>query len=58
VDGPSIAASISLSVRPLTVEMAKEPWTDPDPPPGDFDGELAAIDPRDIQLVESCSDAR
>lgn len=32
--------------------MAKDPWTDPDPQPGDFDAELAAIDPRDVQIVE------
>jgi hypothetical protein len=37
------------------VEMAKEPWTDPDPRPGDFDGELDAIDPRDVQVVEAGS---
>lgn len=30
----------------------KDPWTDPDPQPGDFDVELAATDPRDIQVVE------
>lgn len=29
--------------------MAKDPWTDSDPQPGDFDAELEAIDPR---LVE------
>ena len=32
--------------------MAKDPWRDPDPQPGDFDDELDAIDPRDLQLVE------
>ena len=32
--------------------MAKDPWTDPDPRPGDFDAELAAIDPRDAHIVE------
>jgi hypothetical protein len=35
--------------------MAKDPWTDPDPQPGDFDAELAAIDPRDVQVVEAGS---
>ena len=35
--------------------MAKDPWTDPDPQPGDFDDELDAIDPRDVQVVESGS---
>jgi hypothetical protein len=35
--------------------MTKDPWTDPDPQPGDFDAELAAIDPRDVQVVEAGS---
>ena len=35
--------------------MAKDPWTEPDPQPGDFDGELDAIDPRDVQVVEAGS---
>lgn len=38
--------------------MAKEPWTDPDPQPGDFDAELAALDPRDVQVVEAGSGAK
>ena len=37
------------------VEMAKDPWTDPDPQPGDFDDELAAVDPRDVQVIEAGS---
>jgi hypothetical protein len=32
--------------------MERDPWTHPDPQPGDFDDELAAIDPRDVQVVE------
>jgi hypothetical protein len=35
--------------------MAKDPWTHPDPQPGDFDEDLAAIDPRDVQGVEAGS---
>jgi hypothetical protein len=35
--------------------MAKDPWRDPDPQPGDFDDELDAIDPRDVQVVEADS---
>jgi len=35
--------------------MAKDPWTDADPQPGDFDDELAAVDPRDVQVVEAGS---
>jgi hypothetical protein len=30
--------------------MSKDPWTDPDPQPGDFDAEIEAMDPRDIQF--------
>ena len=35
--------------------MTKDPWTDPDPQPGDFDDDLDAIDPRDVQVVEAGS---
>jgi hypothetical protein len=38
--------------------MAKDPWADLDPQPGDFDAELAAIDPGDVQVVESGSGAK
>jgi hypothetical protein len=38
--------------------MAKDPWTDPDPQPGDFDADLEAMDPRDIQVVEAGSGAK
>jgi hypothetical protein len=37
------------------VVVAKDPWTDPDPQRGDFDAELDAIDPRDVQVVEAGS---
>ena len=26
--------------------MKRDPWTDPDPQPGDFDADLAELDPR------------
>jgi hypothetical protein len=29
--------------------MVRDPWKDPDPQPGDFDAELAAISPREIE---------
>ena len=29
--------------------MARDPWTDPDPQPGAFDDDLAAIDPRHVE---------
>jgi hypothetical protein len=35
--------------------MSKDSWTDPDPQPGEFDEDLLAIDPRDVQVVESGS---
>lgn len=38
--------------------MSKDPWTDPDPQPGDFDAELASIDPRYIDRYEGRPDAR
>lgn len=38
--------------------MTKDPWTDPDPQPGDFDAELAATDPHDLQVVDASSGAK
>ena len=41
--------------------MAKDPWTDPDPQPGDFDAFLDGInpdDPRHVQVVEAGSLAK
>jgi hypothetical protein len=32
--------------------MANDPWTDPDPQPGDFDAELAGLDPSAIEHHE------
>lgn len=32
--------------------MKKDPWTDPDPQPGDFDEFLESIDPDDPEYVE------
>ena len=29
--------------------MAHDPWTDPDPQPGDFDADLTTIDPRYVE---------
>jgi hypothetical protein len=29
--------------------MSKDPWTDPDPQPGDLDAVLASIDPRYVE---------
>jgi hypothetical protein len=38
--------------------MTVDPWTDPDPQPGDFDAELATIDARDVEHHEGHPDAR
>jgi hypothetical protein len=37
--------------------MSKDPWTDPNPQPGDFDRALQSLDSRDIQIVEAGSGA-
>lgn len=33
--------------------MAKDPWTDSDPQPGDFDEFLASIEPGDSRYVDA-----
>jgi len=38
--------------------MSKNPWTDPDPQPGDFDADLATIDPGCVEVQEGSPDAR
>lgn len=38
--------------------MSKEPWSDPDPQPGDFDVDVLAMSPCDIQTVEPGSGGR
>lgn len=32
--------------------MSPDPWTDPDPQPGDFDADLARLDPRYVEHRE------
>lgn len=32
--------------------VKKDPWTDPDPQPGDFDEYLAEVDPGDVQYFD------
>ena len=36
----------------------KDPWTDPDPQPGDFDEYLAEMGPEDIQVCEGNPDVK
>jgi len=38
--------------------MSKDPWTDPDPQPGDFDGDLAALDARSVAHHDGNPDAK
>lgn len=38
--------------------MTSNPWTDPDPQPGDFDAELAKLDPRYVEHHEGDPDAK
>jgi hypothetical protein len=38
--------------------MVRDPWTDPDPQPGDFDADLHAVDPRSIEANPGDPDAK
>lgn len=38
--------------------MAKDPWTDPDPQPGDYDADLTDIDPRYVEAHQGNPDAK
>jgi hypothetical protein len=38
--------------------MSESPWTDPDPKPGDFDADLASIDPRFTESQDGDLDAK
>jgi hypothetical protein len=38
--------------------MTHDPWTDPDPQPGDFDADLTAIDPRYVEAHVGNPDAK
>jgi hypothetical protein len=38
--------------------VPKDPWTDPDPQPGDFDEFVRTMDLRDVQVVEAGSGAK
>jgi hypothetical protein len=38
--------------------MKKDPWTDPDPQPGDFDADLAHIDSRFVETHPGNPDAK
>lgn len=37
--------------------MGKDPWTDPDPQPGDFDAEFERAQPDQIKVYEGNPDA-
>jgi hypothetical protein len=38
--------------------MPTDPWTDPDPQPGDFDSEIDDMSPDDVQVHEGNPDAK
>jgi hypothetical protein len=38
--------------------MTADPWTDPDPKPGDFDADLARLDPRYVDPLEGDPQAK
>jgi len=38
--------------------MGKDPWTDPDPQPGDFDAELDRAHPAQIEIHDGNPDAK
>jgi hypothetical protein len=38
--------------------MSESPWTDLEPQPGDFDAELATIDPRFVRMHQGSPDAK
>lgn len=38
--------------------MSTDPWTDPDPKPGDFDADLTKLDPRHVEHHTGDSEAR
>ena len=38
--------------------MAHDPWTDSDPEPGDFDGDLVDVDPRYVEVHKGNPDAK
>jgi hypothetical protein len=40
------------------IEMPKDPWTDPDPQPGDFDAELDRARSDEIEMHEGNFDAK
>ncbi len=41
-----------------STELPKEPWTDPDPQPGDFDSELDSAHPGQVQVHEGDPEAK
>lgn len=38
--------------------MSRDPWTDADPQPGDFDAELTTLDPNSVEMHEGNPDAK
>jgi hypothetical protein len=40
------------------MNMAHDPWTDPDPQPGNFEADLTAVDPRYVEAHVGNPDAK
>jgi hypothetical protein len=40
------------------MKMTHDPWTGPDPQPGDFDADLTAVDPRYVEAYVGNPDAK
>jgi hypothetical protein len=38
--------------------VAKDPWTDPDPQPGDFDEFLTSVEPRFVEAHDGSPEAK
>jgi hypothetical protein len=57
--GVAAAASSTLAGRIVGDRvMTKDPWTDPDPQPGDFDEFIRTMDPSDIEVHEGNPNAK
>jgi hypothetical protein len=42
----------------VEIATTKDPWTDPDPQPGDLDADLASLDPRYVKHHKGNPDAK
>jgi hypothetical protein len=52
------AGADARAYTPKELNTAHDPWTDPDPAPGDFDSDLTAVDPRYVEAHVGNPDAK